>query len=84
MRDTNDMDDRTNSHEGEQKEYKEMVRRHLKVLLLHLAARSEKPSEELEDLLQDVIQELHKEVKEALEARTRLRLVVDPPTDTLN
>lgn len=61
-----------------------MVRRHLKVLLLHLAARSENPSSELESLLHDVINELHKEVKEALEAKTHLKLVVGASSDTLN
>lgn len=65
-------------------DHKEMVRRHLKVLLLHLAARSENPSSELESLLHDVINELHKEVKEALEAKTHLKLVVGASSDTLN
>ncbi|MGK5085772.1 hypothetical protein WDW37_20985 [Bdellovibrionota bacterium FG-1] len=74
------MDDRTNPDEIN---HKEMVRRHLKVLLLHLAARSEHPSRDLESLLQDVIEELHKEVKEALEAKKHLRLVVDSP-DSMN
>jgi hypothetical protein len=80
VRDANDMDDRTNSQNDD---HKDMVRRHLKVLLLHLAARSENPSTELENLLHDVINELHKEVKEALEAKTHLRLVTGAP-DVLN
>jgi hypothetical protein len=74
------MDDRTNTQNDD---HKEMVRRHLKVLLLHLAAKSDNPSQELECLLHDVINELHKEVKEALEAKTHLRLVVGHP-ETLN
>ena len=65
-----------------QDDHKEMVRRHLKVLLLHLAARSENPSEDLENLLHDVINELHQEVKDALEAKTHLRLV--SVSDTMN
>jgi hypothetical protein len=66
------MDDRTKPQKDD---HKELVRRHLKVLLLHLAAKSENPSHELEALLHDVINELHQEVKEALEAKTHLRLV---------
>jgi hypothetical protein len=66
------MDDRTNTQNDD---HKELVRRHLKVLLLHLAAKSECPSQELEELLHDVINELHQEVKDALEAKTHLRLV---------
>ena len=80
MRDANDMDDRTNTQNDD---HKELVRRHLKVLLLHLAAKSENPSQELEALLHDVINELHQEVKEALEAKTHLRLVVGQ-SETLN
>ncbi len=64
-------------------DHKDLVRRHLKVLLLHLAARSDNPSRDLEYLLHDVIDELHKEVKDALEAKTRLRLV-PPVSDALN
>lgn len=74
------MDDRTNTQNDD---HKELVRRHLKVLLLHLAAKSENPSQELEALLHDVINELHQEVKEALEAKTHLRLVVGQ-SETLN
>jgi hypothetical protein len=33
----------------------ELVRSHLKVLLLHLAAKSENPSQELQVLLREVI-----------------------------
>jgi hypothetical protein len=76
------MDDRTNTQKDD---HKELVRRHLKVLLLHLAARSENPSFELEALLHDVINELHREVKDALEAKKHLRLVAGPgPSDILN
>jgi hypothetical protein len=74
------MDD-TNSQKDD---HKELVRRHLKVLLLHLAARSENPSFELESLLHDVINELHQEVKDALEAKTHLRLVTGASSETLN
>jgi len=75
--------DTENQSEGSGGDYQDMVRRHLKVLLLHLAAKSDNPSVELEALLHDVINELHKEVKDALEAKTHLRLVV-APADTLN
>jgi hypothetical protein len=76
------MDDRTNTQKDD---HKELVRRHLKVLLLHLAAKSENPSFELETLLHDVINELHREVKDALEAKKHLRLVTGPgPSETLN
>ena len=81
VRDASDMDDRTNTQNDD---HKELVRRHLKVLLLHLAAKSENPSQELEALLHDVINELHQEVKEALEAKTHLRLVVGQQSETLN
>lgn len=74
------MDDRTNS---QQDDHKDLVRRHLKVLLLHLAAKSDNPSVELEALLHDVINELHREVKDALEAKTRLRLVM-PQGEAIN
>lgn len=74
------MDDRTHPQNDD---HKEMVRRHLKVLLLHLAAKSENPSHELETLLHDVIDELHREVKEALEAKSHLRLVTGE-SETLN
>lgn len=74
------MDDRTNEVKDD---HKELVRRHLKVLLLHLAAKSENPSHELEELLHDVINELHSEVKAALEAKKHLRLVLGP-SETLN
>jgi hypothetical protein len=80
VRDANDMDDQTTPQKDD---HKDLVRRHLKVLLLHLAAKSDNPSQELEALLHDVINELHKEVKEALEAKTHLRLVM-PQTETLN
>jgi hypothetical protein len=81
VRDATDMDDRTNTN---QDDHHELVRRHLKVLLLHLAAKSDSPSQELEALLHDVINELHKEVKDALEAKKHLRLVVEPTDDRLN
>jgi hypothetical protein len=74
------MDDRTNT---QQDDHKDLVRRHLKVLLLHLAAKSDNPSVELEALLHDVINELHREVKDALEAKNHLRLVL-PENETLN
>ena len=74
------MDDRT---QPQKDDHKELVRRHLKVLLLHLAAKSDNPSVELEALLHDVINELHQEVKDALEAKTHLRLVIGQ-TETLN
>jgi hypothetical protein len=56
-------------------ESRELVKRHLKVLLLHLAAKSEKPSVELQTLLHETIGELHAEVKAALRTRDHLRLV---------
>ncbi len=74
------MDDRTNTQKDD---HKDLVRRHLKVLLLHLAAKSENPSQELEALLHDVINELHGEVKAALEAKSHLRLIVPQP-ETIN
>ena len=80
------MDDHGNGLGDEQKtlsqdDHKDLVRRHLKVLLLHLAAKSDHPSRELEELLHDVINELHREVKDALEARSHLRLVAaEQPT----
>lgn len=80
MRDANDMDDRTNTQKDD---HKDLVRRHLKVLLLHLAAKSDNPSQELEALLHDVINELHTEVKEALEAKSHLRLI-SPQTESIN
>jgi hypothetical protein len=80
VRDANDMDDTTNTKTDD---HKDLVRRHLKVLLLHLAAKSDNPSVELEALLHDVINELHREVKEALEAKTHLRLVM-PESEAIN
>ena len=59
-----------------EKDHAALVKSHLKVLLLHLAARSDHPSEDLEELLHEVIHELHTEVKAALEQRAQLRLVV--------
>ena len=59
-------------------DHRDLVRRHLKVLLLHLAARSKNPGADLEDLLHEVIDELHTEVKNTLEARSKLRLVSGP------
>ena len=64
--------------ESEEVDHRELVRRHLKVLLLHLAARSKSPGSDLEDLLHEVIDELHAEVKNSLEARSKLRLVSAP------
>ena len=52
-----------------------IVKDQLKILLLHLAARSKQPSVELESLLHEVIDELHEEVRAALEQRAQLRLV---------
>ena len=54
---------------------KEVVRQHLKVLLLHLAAKSDNPSGDLQELLEDVIDELHSEVESRLERRPSLKLV---------
>jgi hypothetical protein len=66
----------TDGAEGESEvDHRDLVRRHLKVLLLHLAARSKEPGRDLEDLLHEVIDELHTEVKNTLEARSKLRLV---------
>lgn len=59
----------------------DLVRNHLKVLLLHLAARSENPGLELQALLREVIEELHAEVKSSLKAKCHLR-VVDLPADS--
>lgn len=64
--------------EAEPVDHRDLVRRHLKVLLLHLAARSKSPGSDLEDLLHEVIDELHAEVKNSLEARSKLRLVSAP------
>ncbi len=64
--------------------HQELVKTQLKVLLLHLAARSKSPSAELESLLHEVIDELHEEVRQALEQRAQLRLVVggaEAPSD---
>jgi hypothetical protein len=47
----------------------EQVRRYLKELLLHLAARSENPGLELQTILREVIVDLHKDVKESLSER---------------
>jgi hypothetical protein len=51
------------------------VRSHLKVLLLHLAAKSDNPSYELQMLLREVLDELHQEVKDALSKKPNLRLI---------
>jgi hypothetical protein len=51
------------------------VRSHLKVLLLHLAAKSENPSYDLQVLLREVLDELHLEVKEALSKKPHLQLI---------
>jgi hypothetical protein len=58
----------------------QLIRTHLKALLLHLASRSPHPSLELEDILKEVIDELHQEVASALKNRAQLKLVesVDP------
>jgi hypothetical protein len=56
--------------------HQELVKTQLKVLLLHLAARSKHPSAELEGLLHEVIDELHAEVKAALDQRAQFRLVM--------
>jgi hypothetical protein len=53
----------------------ETIRKNLKMLLLHLAAKYENPGQELHGLLQEVIGELHDEVEKALQTRSRLRLV---------
>ena len=60
----------------------DLVRNHLKVLLLHLAARSENPGLELQALLREVIEELHAEVKASLRTKSHLK-VVDVPTDSI-
>ena len=56
---------------------RDLLRKNLKILLLDLAASSERPSVELQDILHEVINELHDEVKKALRSRAPLRLV--PP-----
>lgn len=61
---------------------KNLVRDHLKVLLLHLAAKSDNPGFELQLLLREVIEELHAEVKSSLKSKNHLR-VVDLPTDSV-
>jgi hypothetical protein len=53
----------------------DVVRSHLKTLLLHLAAKSENPGYELQILLREVIDELHAEVKEAIQKKPHLRLI---------
>ena len=51
------------------------IRDYLKVLLLHLAAKSESPAIDLQELLCEVIEELHDETKEALQKKSHLKLV---------
>lgn len=53
----------------------DVVRQHLKVLLLHLAAKSENPSGDLQVLLEEVIDELHSEVEGRIEKKPKLKLV---------
>jgi hypothetical protein len=53
-----------------------LLRSHLKVLLLHLAAKSENPGYDLQVMLREVLDELHLEVKEALTKKPQhLRLM---------
>ena len=61
---------------AEADDHHEIVKTQLKVLLLHLAARSSSPSADLEDLLHEVIEEIHTEVKQALDQRSQFRLVL--------
>ncbi|MCM2323412.1 MAG: hypothetical protein NDJ90_09140 [Oligoflexia bacterium] len=55
------------------------IRSFLKVLLLHLAAKSETPSQDLQHLLREVLDELKEEVGSALRPRTHLKLVETSP-----
>ncbi len=57
----------------------DLVRNQLKVLLLHLAAKSDNPGIELQVLLREVIEELHSEVKSTLKKNRHLNLVNQRP-----
>ncbi len=63
----------------EETETRDLLRKNLKILLLDLASRSDRPSLELQAILQDVINELHDDVKRALRAKVPLKLVPSPP-----
>ncbi|MCM2277174.1 MAG: hypothetical protein NDJ89_03795 [Oligoflexia bacterium] len=56
----------------------EKIRSFLKILLLHLAARSDAPSRDLQLLLRQVLDELRDEVGSALRPRNHLKLVETP------
>jgi hypothetical protein len=56
----------------------EAVKRHLKTLLLHLAAKSDTPGADLEEIVREVVDELRDEVKRSLAARKGLKLVMVP------
>lgn len=47
----------------------------MKILLLHLAAKSDSPEADLQAILREVLEELQNEVQEALRAKPALKLV---------
>lgn len=51
------------------------TRRYLKILLLHLAAKSEHPSKELQAIIQEVLVELKEEVARTLANKRHLRII---------
>lgn len=61
------MDDNKREHE--------VIRGYLKALLLRLAAQSDNPATDLQDILREVIEELYSEVKDTIRKKTHLQLV---------
>lgn len=56
----------------------DQLRHYLKVILLQLAAKSDTPAMELQDILHEVLAELDSEVKTALRAKRHLKIIGAP------
>ncbi len=54
---------------------KQLVREHLKVLLLHFAKNSDSPGTELQELMHELIEELYDETQAIYRQRRQLKLV---------
>ncbi len=59
--------------QAEKESTRTLLKKNLKILLYSLAAESETPSRELEEILQDVITELYRDAKTALAAHEEER-----------
>jgi hypothetical protein len=54
---------------------KQLVREHMKVLLLHFAKTTDSPGMELQTLIQELIEELYTETQAIYRERRQLKLV---------